>query len=66
MRLFLFQEEVLTKSFFIKCMLDDTDINRSQTSRKRTRNPKNHKQYQQKEKVQKGLEHNTKSGRTVP
>lgn len=34
-------------------------------ARKRTRNPQQHKTFQQKVKVQKGLEHETKSGKKV-
>lgn len=37
----------------------------TERSRKRTRNPEKHKNVQQKNKVQKGLEYETKSGKIV-
>lgn len=44
----------------------NTDQNtRKNKSRKRTRNIERHKIYQQKQKVQRGLEHTTKSGNVV-
>lgn len=43
-----------------------TDVNKKVKCRKRTRNPENHKHFQQKSKVQRGQEHKTNSGKTIP
>lgn len=57
--------ELLSLRLFFFRSIDERDESHSQRSRKRTRNPDKHRKNQKKVCVQKGLKHETKSGKTI-